>query len=101
MWQGARPNPIRFTRLKRVAETGEAQRALSTQRPRSADSKFAGVFVAVVLREENVGHILTRHTTLGFDEAGELSVGLSVVAHTIKVSGGFYEGGQRDGYAGP
>jgi hypothetical protein len=89
VWQGASPNPVRFLRFNSVGETGEAQRALCTQRSGSSDRKFSRVFVGIIFREENVGHVLTRDSALIVDEAGKLPVGLSLVGHTIKSSGGF------------
>ena len=89
MWQGASPDPVRFLRFNRVGETGETQRAPCTQSAGRFDGKLTSMFVGVILGEENVGHVLTRDTALIVDEAGELPVGLSLVGHTIKVSGGF------------
>jgi hypothetical protein len=89
VWQGASPDPVGFLRFNRVGETGETQRALCTQGAGGSDGKLTGVFVGVILGEENVGHVLTGHSALILDEAGELPVGLSLVGHTIKVSGGF------------
>lgn len=89
VWQSARPDPVGFLRFDGVGETGEAQRALRTQRPGGPDSKVTGSFVGVIFREENVGDVLTGDTAFGFDESGEFPVGLSLVGHKVKVSGGF------------
>ena len=89
MRQSPSPDSVRFLRFNRVGETGETQRAPCTQSASRFDGKLTGVFVGVILGEENVGHVLTGHSALIVDEAGELPVGLSLVGHTIKVSGGF------------
>ena len=89
MWQGASPDSMGFLRFDGVGETGETQRAPCTQSAGRFDGKLTSMFVGVILGEENVGHVLTGHTALIVNEAGELPVGLSLVGHTVKVSGGF------------
>ncbi len=89
MWEGARPDTVGFLGFDSVGETLGQQRALSTQRFGSSDRVLAGVFVGEVLGEENLGDVLTGHTTGFVDECGEVAVALSPVGHTVKGSGGF------------
>ena len=89
MWKGACPDSIGLLRFDSVGETLDQQRALFTQRFGGSDRVLPGLFVREVLGEENVGDVLTWHTT-DFDNGGaEVAVALSPVAHTVKVSGGF------------
>ncbi len=89
MWKGACPDSVGFLRFDSVGETLDQQRALFTQRFGGSDRVLPGLFVREVFGEENVGDVLTWHTT-DFDYGcTEVAVALSPVAHTVKVSGGF------------
>ena len=89
MWKGACPDSVRFLRFDSVGETLDQQRALFTQRFCRSDRIFPGAWIGEVFGEENVGDVLTWHTT-DFDYGRtEVAVALSPVAHTVKVSGGF------------
>ena len=89
MWQGARPNPVRFLRFDSVGETLGQQRALSAQRFGGSDRVLSGGFVGEVLGEENLGDVLTGNTTDFDNGCVEVAVALSPVGHTVKGSGGF------------
>ena len=89
MWKGACPDSVGFLRFDSVGETLDQQRALFAQRFGRSDRVLPGLFVREVFGEENVGNVLTRHTTDFNDSGAKVSVGLSPVAHTVKVSGGF------------
>ena len=85
----ASPNTVGFLGFDSVGETLDQQRALFAQRFRGSDRVLPGVFVGEVFGEENVGDVLTWHTT-DFDYGCvEVAVALSPVAHKVKVSGGF------------
>jgi hypothetical protein len=47
------------------------------------------VFVGEVLREENLGDVLTGNATGFVYQCGKFAIGLSPVGHTVKGSGGF------------
>ncbi len=89
MWQGASPNPVRLLGFDSVGETLGQQRALFAQRFRGSDRVLPCIRVGEVLGEENVGDVLTRHTTDFDNRCTEVAVALSPVAHTVKGSGGF------------
>ena len=89
MWEGACPDSIRLLRFNSVGETLNQQRALFTQRFGGSDRVLPGVFVREVFGEENVGDVLTWHTTDFHNGGAEVAIALSPVAHTVKVSGGF------------
>ena len=89
MWEGACPDSVGLLRFDSVGETLNQQRALFTQRFRGSDRVLSGLFVREVLGEENVGNVLTWHTTDFDNGCVEVAVALSPVAHTVKVSGGF------------
>ena len=89
MWQSAGPNPIGFLGFDSVGETLGQQRALFAQSFGGSDRIFPGARVGEVLGEENVGDVLTWHTTDFDNGCTEVAVALSPVAHTVKVSRGF------------
>jgi hypothetical protein len=89
VWQSAGPNPIGFLGFDSVGETLGQQRALFAQRFRGSDRILPCIRVGEVLGEENVGDVLTRHTTDFDNGCIEVAVGLSPVGHTVKGSGGF------------
>ena len=89
MWEGAGPDTVGLLRFDSVGETLGQQRAPSTQRFRGSDRVLPCVWVGEVFGEENVGDVLTRHTTDFDNGCTEVAVALSPVAHTVKVSGGF------------
>jgi len=89
VWQSAGPNPVGFLGFDSVGETLGQQRALFTQRFRGSDRVLPCIRVGEVLGEENVGNVLTWHTTDFHNRCTEVAVALSPVAHTVKVSGGF------------
>ncbi len=89
MWQSAGPDTVRLLGFDSVGETLGQQRALFAQGFRGSDRVLPGVRVGEVLGEENVGDVLTRHTTDFDNGCTEVAVALSPVAHTVKVSGGF------------
>ena len=89
MWKGACPDSVGFLRFDSVGETLDQQRALFAQSFGGSDRIFPGARVGEVLGEENVGDFLAGHTTDFDNGCTEVSVALSPVAHTVKVSGGF------------
>jgi hypothetical protein len=89
VWEGACPDSIRLLRFDSVGETLNQQRALFTQRFRGSDRVLPGLFVREVFGEENVGDVLTWHTTDFDNGCVQVAVALSPVAHKVKVSGGF------------
>ena len=89
MWEGACPDSIRLLRFNSVGETLNQQRALFAQRFRGSDRVLSGVRVGEIFGEENVGDVLTWHTTDFDNGCVEVAVALSPVAHRVKVSGGF------------
>ena len=88
MWEGACPDTVGLLCFDSVGETLDQQRALFAQRFGGSDRVLPGLFVREVFGEENVGDVLTWHTTDFDNGRTEVAVALSPVAHTVKVSGG-------------
>ena len=88
MWKSACPDTIGLLRFDSVGETLDQQRALFAQRFGGSDRVLPGLFVREVFGEENVGDVLTWHTTDFDNGCVQVAVALSSVAHKVKVSGG-------------
>lgn len=89
MWEGACPDSVGFLCFDSVGETLGQERALFAQCFGGSDRIFPGGWVGEVFGEENVGDVLTWHTTDFENGCVQVAVALSPVAHTVKVSGGF------------
>jgi hypothetical protein len=70
-----------------VVPTGHKQWTICTKALGRLDSLFADFPVWDVFREKNVGQPLTGHFTNSFDGEQEVTVGMSVVKHTISLGG--------------
>jgi hypothetical protein len=83
----ASPNAKLLPSVDGVVPTGHEQRTICTQGFGRLDSLFADFPIWDVFREKHVGQPLTGHFTNSFDSEQKVTVGMSVVKHTISLGG--------------
>jgi hypothetical protein len=83
----ATPNTELLPGANGVVPTGHEKWTICTQGFGCLDSLFADFPIWDVFREKNVGQPLTGHFSDSFDGEQEVTVGMSVVKHTISLGG--------------